>query len=96
MDSTGEEVSLWQKMQQYPGSWAEGTLQLRSSMVKQNLGVWIPIFICRCNPGQSKSKEAKQPQGEIANLMCVHAFVLTYISADLILLASVTQMCSSL
>ncbi|XP_005072559.1 synaptotagmin-like protein 4 isoform X1 [Mesocricetus auratus] len=39
MDSTGEEVSLWQKMQQYPGSWAEGTLQLRSSMVKQNLGV---------------------------------------------------------
>ncbi|XP_055464309.1 synaptotagmin-like protein 4 isoform X2 [Psammomys obesus] len=39
MDSTGEEVSLWQKMQQYPGSWAEGTLQLRSSMVKQKLGV---------------------------------------------------------
>lgn len=39
MDSTGEEVSLWQKMQRYPGSWAEGTLQLRSSMVKQKLGV---------------------------------------------------------
>ncbi|EDL20412.1 synaptotagmin-like protein 4 isoform X1 [Mus musculus] len=39
MDSTGEEVSLWQKMRQYPGSWAEGTLQLRSSMVKQKLGV---------------------------------------------------------
>lgn len=39
MDSTGEEVNLWQKMRQYPGSWAEGTLQLRSSMVKQKLGV---------------------------------------------------------
>ncbi|XP_075395331.1 synaptotagmin-like protein 4 [Tenrec ecaudatus] len=39
MDSTGEEVSLWQKMRQYPGSWAEGTLQLRSSMVKQKLSV---------------------------------------------------------
>ncbi|KAM8753528.1 synaptotagmin-like protein 4 isoform 2-T2 [Rhynchonycteris naso] len=39
MDSTGEEVSLWQKMRQYPGSWAEGTLQLRSSMAKQKLGV---------------------------------------------------------
>lgn len=38
MDSTGEEVSLWQKMRQYPGSWAEGTLQLRSSMAKQKLG----------------------------------------------------------
>nr|XP_051683426.1 synaptotagmin-like protein 4 isoform X1 [Oryctolagus cuniculus]XP_051683427.1 synaptotagmin-like protein 4 isoform X1 [Oryctolagus cuniculus] len=37
MDSTGEEVSLWQKMRQYPGSWAEGTLQLRSSMAKQKL-----------------------------------------------------------
>ncbi|XP_053555353.1 synaptotagmin-like protein 4 [Bombina bombina] len=34
MDSTGEELSLWQKMRQYPGSWAEGTLQLRSSMAK--------------------------------------------------------------
>uniref|UniRef100_A0A7M4ERG7 Synaptotagmin-like protein 4 n=1 Tax=Crocodylus porosus TaxID=8502 RepID=A0A7M4ERG7_CROPO len=34
MDSTGEEVSLWQKMRQYPGSWAEGTLQLRSTMAK--------------------------------------------------------------
>ncbi|XP_048192297.1 synaptotagmin-like protein 4 isoform X3 [Perognathus longimembris pacificus] len=39
MDSTGEEVSLWQKMRQYPGSWAEGTLQLRSSMAKQKLGI---------------------------------------------------------
>lgn len=35
MDSTGEEVSLWQKMRQYPGSWAEGTLQLRSSMAQK-------------------------------------------------------------
>ncbi|XP_014436282.2 synaptotagmin-like protein 4 [Pelodiscus sinensis] len=34
MDSTGEEVSLWQKMRQFPGSWAEGTLQLRSTMAK--------------------------------------------------------------
>ncbi|NXH87579.1 SYTL4 protein, partial [Edolisoma coerulescens] len=34
MDSTGEELNLWQKMCQYPGSWAEGTLQLRSSMAK--------------------------------------------------------------
>ncbi|XP_035388183.1 synaptotagmin-like protein 4 isoform X2 [Electrophorus electricus] len=33
-DSTGEEVSLWQKMMQFPDSWAEGTLQLRSSMGK--------------------------------------------------------------
>ncbi|XP_030620741.1 synaptotagmin-like protein 4 [Chanos chanos] len=33
-DSTGEEVSLWQKMMQYPDSWAEGTLPLRSSMGK--------------------------------------------------------------
>lgn len=32
MDSVGEEVSLWQKMMQYPDSWAEGTLPLRSSM----------------------------------------------------------------
>ncbi|EPY75386.1 synaptotagmin-like protein [Camelus ferus] len=39
MDSTGEEVSLWQKMRQYPGSWAEGTLPLRSSMAKQKLGL---------------------------------------------------------
>ncbi|KAG8511200.1 Synaptotagmin-like protein 4 [Galemys pyrenaicus] len=39
MDSTGEEVSLWQKMRQYPGSWAEGTLQLRSSMAKEKLGL---------------------------------------------------------
>uniref|UniRef100_A0A8C8A6F9 Synaptotagmin-like protein 4 n=1 Tax=Otus sunia TaxID=257818 RepID=A0A8C8A6F9_9STRI len=34
MDSTGEELNLWQKMRQYPGSWAEGTLQLRSTMAK--------------------------------------------------------------
>ena len=34
MDSVGEEVSLWQKMMQYPDSWAEGTLPLRSTMVK--------------------------------------------------------------
>ncbi|XP_076851241.1 synaptotagmin-like protein 4 [Brachyhypopomus gauderio] len=33
-DSTGEEVSLWQKMMQFPDSWAEGTLLLRSSMGK--------------------------------------------------------------
>ncbi|KAM6151692.1 synaptotagmin-like protein 4 isoform 2-T2 [Rhynchocyon petersi] len=39
MDSTGEEVSLWQKMRQYPGSWAEGTLHLRSSMAKQKPGI---------------------------------------------------------
>ncbi|XP_069469053.1 synaptotagmin-like protein 4 [Ambystoma mexicanum] len=35
MDSTGEEVSLWQKMRQFPESWAEGTLPLRATMVKQ-------------------------------------------------------------
>ncbi|NWH37973.1 SYTL4 protein, partial [Chloropsis hardwickii] len=34
MDSTGEELNLWQKMCQYPGSWAEGTLQLRPTMAK--------------------------------------------------------------
>ncbi|XP_071392500.1 synaptotagmin-like protein 4 [Centroberyx affinis] len=34
MDSVGEEVSLWQKVMQYPDSWAEGTLPLRSSMGK--------------------------------------------------------------
>uniref|UniRef100_A0A3B4ASN5 Synaptotagmin-like protein 4 n=1 Tax=Periophthalmus magnuspinnatus TaxID=409849 RepID=A0A3B4ASN5_9GOBI len=34
MDSVGEEVSLWQKMMQYPDSWAEGTLPLRSTMGK--------------------------------------------------------------
>ncbi|XP_035265194.1 synaptotagmin-like protein 4 [Anguilla anguilla] len=33
-DSTGEEVCLWQTMMQYPDSWAEGTLPLRSSMAK--------------------------------------------------------------
>lgn len=32
MDSVGEEVSLWQKMMQFPDSWAEGTLPLRSTM----------------------------------------------------------------
>lgn len=34
MDSVGEEVSLWQKMMQYPDSWAEGSLPLRSTMGK--------------------------------------------------------------
>lgn len=34
LDSVGEEVSVWQKMMQYPDSWAEGTLPLRSSMGK--------------------------------------------------------------
>ncbi|XP_044131048.1 synaptotagmin-like protein 4 [Bufo gargarizans] len=34
MDSTGEELSLWTKMRQYPGSWAEGSLQLRPTMAK--------------------------------------------------------------
>lgn len=34
MDSVDEEVSLWQKMMQYPDSWAEGTLPLRSTMGK--------------------------------------------------------------
>ncbi|XP_062332489.1 synaptotagmin-like protein 4 isoform X2 [Osmerus eperlanus] len=34
MDSAGEEVSLWEKMMQYPDSWAEGILPLRSSMGK--------------------------------------------------------------
>uniref|UniRef100_A0A2D4N6S0 C2 domain-containing protein n=1 Tax=Micrurus spixii TaxID=129469 RepID=A0A2D4N6S0_9SAUR len=34
MDSTGEEINLWQKMLQYPGSWAEGTLPLRATMIK--------------------------------------------------------------
>ncbi|XP_054886892.1 synaptotagmin-like protein 4 isoform X1 [Poeciliopsis prolifica] len=34
LESVGEEISLWQKMMQYPDSWAEGTLPLRSSMGK--------------------------------------------------------------
>ncbi|XP_040903811.1 synaptotagmin-like protein 4 [Toxotes jaculatrix] len=34
MDSVGEEVSMWEKMMQYPDSWAEGTLPLRSTMGK--------------------------------------------------------------
>ncbi|XP_053130379.1 synaptotagmin-like protein 4 [Hemicordylus capensis] len=34
MDSTGEEIGLWQKMCKYPGSWAEGTLPLRSTMAR--------------------------------------------------------------
>lgn len=38
MDSVGEEVSLWEKMMQYPDSWAEGTLPLRSTMKKGNWG----------------------------------------------------------
>ncbi|MBN3287987.1 SYTL4 protein, partial [Polyodon spathula] len=32
MDSTGEEVGLWEKMMQYHGSWAEGSLLLYSTM----------------------------------------------------------------
>nr|XP_057931283.1 synaptotagmin-like protein 4 [Doryrhamphus excisus] len=35
MDSVGEEVSLWQKMMQYPDSWAEGSLPLRATMKKK-------------------------------------------------------------
>ncbi|XP_056455991.1 synaptotagmin-like protein 4 isoform X2 [Gadus chalcogrammus] len=34
MDSQGEEVSVWEKMMQFPDSWAEGTLRLRSTMGK--------------------------------------------------------------
>nr|XP_040030403.1 synaptotagmin-like protein 4 isoform X1 [Gasterosteus aculeatus aculeatus]XP_040030404.1 synaptotagmin-like protein 4 isoform X1 [Gasterosteus aculeatus aculeatus]XP_040030406.1 synaptotagmin-like protein 4 isoform X1 [Gasterosteus aculeatus aculeatus] len=34
MDSVGEEVSMWEKMMQYPDSWAEGSLPLRSTMLK--------------------------------------------------------------
>uniref|UniRef100_A0A8D2L489 Synaptotagmin-like protein 4 n=1 Tax=Varanus komodoensis TaxID=61221 RepID=A0A8D2L489_VARKO len=34
MDSTGEEINLWQKMRKYPGSWAEGTLPLRATMAR--------------------------------------------------------------
>lgn len=33
-ESSPEEVSLWQRIMQYPGSWAEGTLPLRASMGK--------------------------------------------------------------
>ncbi|XP_047209087.1 synaptotagmin-like protein 4 isoform X3 [Girardinichthys multiradiatus] len=33
-ESVGEEINLWQKMMQYPDSWAEGTLPLRSTMGK--------------------------------------------------------------
>ncbi|CAL8356162.1 unnamed protein product [Merluccius merluccius] len=36
MDSVGEEVSIWEKMMQYPDSWAEGTLPLRSTMGKKD------------------------------------------------------------
>ncbi|XP_023653626.1 synaptotagmin-like protein 4 [Paramormyrops kingsleyae] len=32
VDYTEDEACLWRKMMQYPGSWAEGTLPLRSSM----------------------------------------------------------------
>ncbi|XP_077465347.1 uncharacterized protein LOC144082228 isoform X3 [Stigmatopora argus] len=35
MDSVGEEISLWQKMMQYPDSWAEGSLPLRTTMRKK-------------------------------------------------------------
>ncbi|XP_061454337.1 synaptotagmin-like protein 4 [Rhineura floridana] len=37
MDSMGEEISLWQKMRKYPGSWAEGTLLLRATMARPRL-----------------------------------------------------------
>ncbi|XP_031443215.1 synaptotagmin-like protein 4 isoform X2 [Clupea harengus] len=33
-ESSPEEVSLWQRVMQYPNSWAEGTLLLRASMGK--------------------------------------------------------------
>ncbi|XP_062379920.1 synaptotagmin-like protein 4 isoform X2 [Sardina pilchardus] len=33
-ESSPEEVSLWQRVMQYPDSWAEGTLPLRASMGK--------------------------------------------------------------
>ncbi|KAJ3587498.1 hypothetical protein NHX12_011095 [Muraenolepis orangiensis] len=36
MDSVGEEVSVWEKMMQYPDSWAEGTLPLRATMGKND------------------------------------------------------------
>uniref|UniRef100_H3C358 Synaptotagmin-like protein 4 n=1 Tax=Tetraodon nigroviridis TaxID=99883 RepID=H3C358_TETNG len=39
MDSVGEEVSLWEKMMQYPDSWAEGTLPLRATMKKGNFSL---------------------------------------------------------
>lgn len=87
MDSTGEEVSLWQKMRQYPGSWAEGTLQLRSSMAKQKLGLWVPALLCRPSSGQGKSEEVKKPRAKIYNLMCVcvmYVCVQTCISTGLI------------
>ncbi|XP_078268470.1 synaptotagmin-like protein 4 [Rhinoraja longicauda] len=32
MDSTGEEINIWSRMTQYPGSWIEGTLALRPDM----------------------------------------------------------------
>ncbi|XP_067853030.1 synaptotagmin-like protein 4 [Heptranchias perlo] len=32
MDSMGEEINIWQRMTQYPGSWVEGTLLLRPNM----------------------------------------------------------------
>lgn len=50
MDSVGEEVSLWQKMMQYPDSWAEGTLPLRSTMEKAK-GKWG-----RHRPGPSEKQ----------------------------------------
>ncbi|XP_015244192.1 PREDICTED: synaptotagmin-like protein 4 isoform X2 [Cyprinodon variegatus] len=34
LESVGEEINMWQKMMQYPDSWAEGTLPLRSTMGK--------------------------------------------------------------
>ncbi|XP_051878404.1 synaptotagmin-like protein 4 [Pristis pectinata] len=32
MDSAGEEINIWRRMTQYPGSWVEGTLLLRPDM----------------------------------------------------------------
>lgn len=35
-ESSSEEMSLWQRVMQYPDSWAEGTLPLRASMGKSH------------------------------------------------------------
>ncbi|KAG9338645.1 hypothetical protein JZ751_025483, partial [Albula glossodonta] len=44
-DSTDEEVCLWQKMMQYPDSWAEGALPLRSSMEGRPLAWGCPLCV---------------------------------------------------
>ena len=69
MDSTGEEVSLWQKMRQYPGSWAEGTLQLRSSMAKQKLGLWA--LSCSAGPSLSRASQRKRRNQGRRFIICV-------------------------